>query len=276
MQRYKLVLEYDGSHFKGWQKQPGLPTVQETIEKAIFSFTHETVEVYGAGRTDRGVHALCQVAHTDFARPMSPHAITQALNFYLRDQGVGVLEVCTMPGDFHARFSARQRGYLYRIIQRPVPLVLEHHRAWNVVGPLDIEAMREAATYLQGTHDFSSFRSTHCQARSPLRTLDCIEIIEFLDHPRNVLAVKGGIGFPEIRFYVRARSFLHHQVRSMVGALKKVGEGKWSTLKLKEVLEARNFCHGAPLAPPEGLYLDWVSYEVSGDPVTKPVTKPVS
>lgn len=252
MGRYKLTLEYDGTCFNGWQKQPGLPTVQETLEKAIQAFTQEEVEVYGSGRTDRGVHALGQVAHTDLSRDMAPYAVREAINHFVRDQGVIVLEVEKVPDTFHARFSAQQRIYFYKIIQRSPDLVIERHRAWHVYKPLNLDTVREAAIFLKGTHDFSSFRAGDCQAKSPIKTLDAIEIMPFHD-----LMSEEFQGF---LFKVSAKSFLHHQVRNMVGALKMVGEGKWTPGDLKKALEAKDRDKGGVMAPAEGLYLASILY----------------
>ena len=245
MTRYKLTLEYDGAPFVGWQRQDNGPSVQEALENAILKFCREAVTVTGAGRTDAGVHALGQVAHFDIDKETAPETVRDALNAHLRPHPIAVLSAEKAADDFHARFSARARHYLYRMIARRAPLALDHGRAWHIQGKLDARAMREAAQNLIGQHDFTSFRSAACQAKSPMKTLDR-------------LAVEEQDG--EIRVQASARSFLHHQVRAMVGSLKYVGEGKWQASDIACVLAARDIAACGPLAPPEGLYLVRVDY----------------
>ncbi len=246
MTRWKLTLEYDGGPFVGWQRQDNGPSVQAALEDAVYAFCQEKVTVHGAGRTDTGVHALGQVAHVDLERDATPATIRDALNFHLKPDPVAVLEAETAPPDFHARFSATGRRYLYRIVNRRAPLALDRGRAWFVPQPLDAGAMAEAAQVLVGRHDFTSFRAVGCQARSPMKTLDRLDVVR-----------QGA----DIRFEAAARSFLHHQVRNMVGTLKLVGEGKWSATDVAAALEARDRAAAGPTAPAEGLYLTEVRYD---------------
>lgn len=245
MSRFKLTLEYDGAPFVGWQRQDNGLSVQEALENAVLKFCQETVTVTGAGRTDAGVHALGQAAHFDLGKDAAPETVRDALNAHLRPHPVAVLSAEKVSDDFHARFSARARHYRYRIIVRRAPLTLERGRAWHVQASLDAGAMHEAAQLLVGRHDFSSFRSAACQARSPEKTLDRLAVSE----------VDG-----EIRIHASARSFLHHQVRAMAGSLKLVGEGKWSTDDIARALAAKDIAACGPLAPPDGLYLVRVDY----------------
>ena len=252
MPRYRLTLEYDGTPFVGWQRQPGLATVQGTLEAAFHSFTGESVEVKGAGRTDTGVHALGQVAHVDLAVAREPPRIREALNFYLRPNAISVLGCEAAPADFDARFSASSRHYTYRILNRRAPPALQADRVWHVMMPLDAEAMHEAAQALIGRHDFTTFRAAGCQAASPLRTLDQLDVARFGD---------------EVRVETSARAFLHSQVRSMVGSLRLVGIGKWRTRHLRAALEARDRTACGPVAPPSGLYLARVGYRALTAPI---------
>ncbi len=245
MPRYKLILEYDGTPFVGWQMQDNGPSVQGRLAAAIKAFSGEEAVPRGAGRTDAGVHALGQTAHLDLAKDWEPEKIRDALNAQLRPDPISVLACERAREDFDARFSAIARHYLYRIVDRRAPLALERMRAWGVFRPLDAEAMNEAAQALIGTHDFTTFRSTECQAKSPVKTLDRLEVSRH-----------GEI----IRIETRARSFLHNQVRSMVGSLKLVGEGRWSMLELRQALDARDRGACGPVAPPQGLYLVKVDY----------------
>ena len=245
MTRYRLLLEYDGGGFVGWQRQANGPSVQESVERAVHGFCGETVTVFGAGRTDAGVHALGQVAHVDIARPTDADTVRDAINAHLRPLPVVVLAAEAVPAAFHARFSAVERAYLYRIVNRRAPLALAHGRAWHVPGPLDAVAMHEAAQVLVGRHDFSTFRASLCQAKSPVKTLDLLSV------------ARDG---EEIAVRARARSFLHHQVRNIVGTLKLVGEGKWTREDVAAALAARDRAKGGPTAPPEGLYLTEVAY----------------
>jgi tRNA pseudouridine38-40 synthase len=245
MPRYKLTLEYDGTPFSGWQIQENGPSIQGRLSQAIHAFSGEDVVPPGAGRTDAGVHALGQVAHLDLAREWPAATVMKALNFYLRPDPIAVLACDEVAGDFDARFSARARHYLYRIVNRRAPLALEANRVWRVSHPLDAGAMQEAAQHLTGRHDFTTFRAAGCQAKSPLRTLDVLRVA------RNGETV-------EIR--ASARSFLHHQVRSMVGSLKLVGSGRWTPDDLRAALEARDRKRCGALAPACGLYLTKVDY----------------
>lgn len=248
MTRFKLTIEYVGTPFVGWQRQKNGISVQETFETAVHALTGENVTAHAAGRTDAGVHASGQVVHFDIGREFAPGKLMDALNFHLRPAPVSVLAAEIAAPDFHARFSARARAYLYRIVNRRAPLALEHDRAWLVNSRLDSGLMGEAARALVGRHDFSTFRASLCQAQSPMRTLDRLDIERIGE---------------EIRFHVEARSFLHHQVRNMVGSLRLVGEGKWSPADLKAALEARDRARGGPTAPACGLYLTRVSYDVA-------------
>ncbi|MEQ8226987.1 MAG: tRNA pseudouridine(38-40) synthase TruA [Rhodospirillales bacterium] len=245
MPRYRLKLEYDGRGFVGWQRQDNGLGVQETVETAVRAFTGEETLVYAAGRTDAGVHALGQVAHVDLEKDWPADTVRDALNFHLKDHAVSVLEAEAVDEDFHARFSAVSRSYLYRIINRRPPPVLDRGLVWWVPGPLDAAAMADAAPVLTGAHDFTSFRATHCQAKSPKKTLDILEVSRAGE---------------EIHIRAKARSFLHHQVRNMVGSLKWVGEGRWTARDLKAALQAQDRSAGGPTAPADGLYLTEVGY----------------
>ena len=245
MHRYKLILEYDGTPFVGWQMQESGPSVQGALARAIETFSGEVVVPRGAGRTDAGVHALGQTAHMDLVKDWQPDKIRDALNAQLRPDPISVLACERAREDFDARFSAVARHYLYRIIDRRAPLALERMRAWGVFRPLDAEAMHQAAQALIGNHDFTTFRSTECQAKSPTKTLDRLDVSRH-----------GEI----IRVETSARSFLHNQVRSMVGSLKLVGEGRWRADELRAALEARDRSACGAVAPPQGLYLVKVDY----------------
>jgi tRNA pseudouridine38-40 synthase len=247
--RYRLIIEYDGAPFVGWQRQENGPSVQQAVEDAIFRFCGERTRVHGAGRTDAGAHALAQVAHVDFIRPFPPATVRDALNFHLKRAPVVVVDAAAVADDFHARFSATERVYLYRILNRPSPPALERGRVWWVAKPLDAERMAEAAALLVGRHDFTSFRSTMCQAESPMKTLDALTV-----------GRKGG----EIRIEARARSFLHNQVRIIAGTLKLVGEGRWTGADVAAALAARDRARAGPTAPPHGLCLVSVDYRTKG------------
>lgn len=245
MPRYKLVIEYDGTPFVGWQMQNGGLTVQGLLTAAISAFCGETATVQGAGRTDAGVHALGQVAHVDLTKTWDIDTVRDAINAHLRPHPVAVLSAELVPDTFDARFSARKRHYLYRIVNRRADLAVDKNRAWRVGRSLDAAAMNTAAQRLIGRHDFTTFRASECQARSPVKTLDRLDV------------ERSG---EEMRIFASARSFLHHQVRSMVGSLAFVGERKWSADDLARALAARDRTACAPVAPPEGLYLVSVDY----------------
>lgn len=245
MPRYKLTIEYDGTPFAGWQMQAHSPSVQERLRNAILAFSGENFIPRGAGRTDAGVHAAGQVAHVDLSRDWPPETVFKALNYYLKPVPIVILHCERAAEDFDARFSATARHYLYRIANRQAPLALERNHAWLVRTPLNVEAMDEAAQYLIGLHDFTTFRASQCQAKSPVKTVDRVNVAR----EGEMIAVRAS-----------ARSFLHHQVRSIVGSLKLVGEGKWPPIRMKEALEARDRSLCGTLAPACGLYLTRVDY----------------
>ena len=247
MPRYRLDLEYDGGPYAGGQRQAGHPSVQQAIEEAIFKLSGETVSIRGAGRTDAGVHATAQVAHVDLAKDWRGDTVRDALNAHLQQAGerVAVLKAAQVADDFDARFSALGRHYLYRISNRRAPPALEKGKVWWVPRHLDAGAMDEAARLLLGRHDFTTFRSAQCQANSPVRTLDRLDVTRLGD----VIEIRAS-----------ARSFLHNQVRSMVGSLKRVGDGAWTAADLKAALEAANRAACGQVAPPDGLYLIGVDY----------------
>ena len=246
MPRYRLIVEYDGTGFAGWQRQANGPSIQATLEDAVFGFSGERVRVFGAGRTDAGVHALGQCAHLDLMREIEPAKLRDALNAHIRPHPIAVLDAARAADDFDARRHARLRTYRYRIVNRPAPLALERQRAWHVRPALDLEAMQDAARHLVGRHDFSTFRAAECQAKSPIKTLDRLALWREGD---------------EILIEAEARSFLHNQVRAMVGTLALVGRGRWSAAHVAAARDARNGNKGGPNAPPRELYLVRVAYE---------------
>lgn len=246
MPRYKLIIEYDGGPFTGWQSQAGGGSVQDVIERAVAIINGGPSAVHGAGRTDAGVHALAQVAHVDLAKAWDPFKLRNALNGNMRGSPVSVLEAEEAAEDFHARFSATRRYYLFRILNRRAPPALDRGKVWWLPVELDSDAMHEAAQHLTGKHDFTTFRAAQCQAQSPVKTLDRFDVARYGE-------------LIEIR--AEARSFLHNQVRSMVGSLRLVGEGKWRAHDIKRALAARDRAACGPVAPPEGLYLLRVSYD---------------
>jgi tRNA pseudouridine38-40 synthase len=248
MPRYRLTVEYDGGPFRGFQAQADLPTVQSALERAFEAFCGEAARVHGAGRTDTGVHAAGQVIHVVLAKDWSPAVVMNAVNAHLAALPISILDAALAPADFHARFSAQGRRYLYRILNRPAPPALDRGRVWHVKAPLDIEAMNTAARHLVGRHDFTTFRDAACQAASPVKTLDEASI-----------ARQG----EEVRLVFAARSFLHRQVRSIVGSLVEVGRGRWSPNDLAAALEAKDRDACGPVAPAHGLCLLAVDYEAT-------------
>lgn len=245
MPRFKLTIEYDGTDYVGWQRQDNGPSIQAAIEAALKSYCQTDIIVYVAGRTDAGVHALGQVAHADIPRNDKPEKVCDAINALLRPHPIAVLSAEEVGDDFHARFSAIERAYEYRIGNRRAPLALDRARAWWLPVRLDADAMHDAAQALVGHHDFTSFRATECQADSPMRTIDELSVSRAGE---------------EIVVRVRARSFLHHQVRNIVGTLRLVGDGKWSRADVVEALAAKNRAAAGPTAPAHGLYLARVRY----------------
>lgn len=252
--RYRMTVEYKGCNYAGWQRQKESPSVQEEIEKAIYKFCHQDITIHAAGRTDAGVHAVGQTIHVDFApfkKPMDAFEISKAINAHLRPAPIVITHAQETRPDFHARFDATNKLYRYRIISRPCPLGIEQNLAWLTHRPLDVEAMHKGAQYLLGHHDFSSFRASECQAKSPMRTLDRLDVTSrpYDNH-----------GGQEIWIEAEARSFLHHQMRNFAGTLHMVGEGKWQPEDIKTALEAKDRNKAGPTAPPEGLYLMRIDY----------------
>ena len=239
MTRWRLTIEYDGGPFMGWQRQGHGLSVQQTLEEALQRMTGEAGQFIAAGRTDAGVHALAMSAHVDVMKSLTPHRLREGLNALIRPEPVSVLEVQLVADDWHARFSCIGRRYLYRILRRRAPAALDAGRVWHIAVPLDIEAMRKGAAHLIGRHDFTTFRSAQCQSDSPVKTLDRLEVTEVGE---------------EIHVTAAARSFLHHQVRSMVGCLAMVGRGQWQAQDMRKALEARDRSALGFNAPPQGLY----------------------
>ena len=251
MPRYALKIEYDGAPFSGWQRQKDHPSVQQAIEEALHRLERELPSIAAAGRTDTGVHALGQVAHCDMTKEWDPFRLSEALNFHLKPAPVAVVAAAQVDDDWHARFSAVERQYLFRLVSRRAPVVHDRGKVWQVGHPLQLEPMQIAARFLLGQHDFTTFRASECQADSPVKTLDELSIEE-LDFPEG----------REFRFHVRARSFLHNQVRSFVGTLERVGAGAWLPEDVQTALEARDRAACGPVCPPHGLYLEKVRYPV--------------
>jgi tRNA pseudouridine38-40 synthase len=237
--RWRLTIEYDGTPFMGWQRQDHGPSVQQTLEEALERMTREQARVHAAGRTDAGVHALAMSAHVDVERELTPHRLREGLNALVRPHPISILEVAPVADDWHARFSCTGRRYLYRILSRRAPPAVNAHRVWHIPMPVDLDAMREGAAHLIGRHDFTTFRSAHCQSESPVKTLDQLEVSQVGD---------------EIQVRAAARSFLHHQVRSMVGCLALVGRGQWRPQDMLKALEAKDRSALGFNAPPHGLY----------------------
>ncbi|PIE08142.1 MAG: tRNA pseudouridine(38-40) synthase TruA [Rhodobacterales bacterium] len=250
MPRYALKLEYDGAPFAGWQRQTGQPSVQGAVEAALGRLEQGVPSIAAAGRTDAGVHALAQVAHCDLAKEWDPFRLSEALNYHLKPAPVAVVACARVGEDFHARFSAVERRYLFRLVARRAPLVHDRGHVWRVAHPLELAPMQAAAARLVGHHDFTTFRAVQCQAASPIKTLDALDI--------EALPYQGGM---EFRFHVRARSFLHNQVRSFVGTLERVGAGAWTPDDVSAALDARARAACGPVCPPDGLYLAGVGYE---------------
>ena len=243
MTRFALTYEFDGTPFQGLQRQKHGPSVQQAIEEALERITGEQAVLHSAGRTDTGVHALAMRSHVDLAKDIAPFRLMEALNAHLRPAPIAINACEVVAENWHARFSCLGRRYLYRIVNRRAPLALARDRAWQVVAELDVEAMHRAAQALVGVHDFTTFRSVQCQAKDPVKSLDRLDVVQ----------AEGDFG-PEIHFHVAARSFLHHQVRSMVGCLHLVGTGSWAESRIAEALAARDRAALGYNAPPHGLY----------------------
>ncbi len=250
MPRYALKIEYDGRPFSGWQRQTHAVSVQARLEAALAKLEQNLPSTAAAGRTDAGVHALGQVAHIDMRKAWDPFRLSEALNYHLKPDPVAIVAAAQVPDDWHARFSATERRYLYRIAIRRAPLVHDAGQLWRVSHDLDVAAMEAGAAHLVGNHDFTTFRSTMCQAKSPVKTMDAITF-ETRPYP----------GGQEIRAHLSARSFLHNQVRSIIGTLERVGAGAWAPVDVADALAARDRAACGPVAPPDGLYLMGVSYE---------------
>ncbi len=249
MPRYALKIDYNGGPYAGWQRQSGQPSVQAAVETALRRLEPDAAGIAAAGRTDAGVHANAQVAHCDLAKDWDPFRLSEALNWHLKPAPIAILAAARVADTFHARFSAVERRYLFRLVSRRAPVTHDRGLVWQVLNPLDLTAMRAGAAHLIGHHDFTTFRSTLCQAASPCKTLDEIRI-ETHPYPAGL----------EIRFHLRARSFLHNQVRSIVGTLERVGTGAWLPDRVATALAARDRAACGPVCPPQGLYLCGVTY----------------
>ena len=249
MPRYRLTIEYDGRPYNGFQAQASQPSVQGAIETAVTAFSGQKIRIAAAGRTDTGVHATAKVVHVDLERDWPAQTVMNALNAHLVREAVSVLDAVVVSDDWHARFSANERRYLYRILNRKAPPALEAGKVWHVKKPIDADAMHAAAQHLVGLHDFTTFRDMACQAKSPLKTLDVARVLRVGD---------------EVHLVFEARSFLHRQVRSMTGTLAEVGVGRWTAGDVREALEARDRTACGPVAPADGLYLTGVGYEGEG------------
>ncbi|XDA97499.1 tRNA pseudouridine(38-40) synthase TruA [Sulfitobacter sp. LCG007] len=260
MPRYALMVEYHGGPFAGWQRQQAQPSVQGAIETALGRLERHDHVIAAAGRTDAGVHALAQVAHCDMERDWDPFRLSEALNFHLKPAPVAIRDCARVDDDWHARFSARERRYLFRLLMRRAPATHQAGLVWQVKHELDVDAMQAAAAHLVGRHDFTTFRSSECQAESPVKTLDRLDV-------RREETAQG----PEIHFDVRARSFLHNQVRSFVGTLERVGAGAWHPDDVRGALAARDRAACGPVCPPHGLYLAGVAYENDPFAALRPV-----
>lgn len=251
MPRYALKIEYNGLPFAGWQRQKNVPSVQQHIEEALRVLDANVPSIFAAGRTDTGVHATGQVAHCEMSRDWDPFRLSEALNYHLRPRPIAVVEAALAPPEFHARFSAQERRYLFRLISRRAPLTLDKGLAWRINHPLNVSAMQQGANHLLGQHDFTTFRASRCQAKSPVKTMDEIGV--------SAHQIPHGT---EYRFQFRARSFLHNQVRSIVGTLERVGADAWPPEQVKTALNAKDRAQCGPVCPPHGLYLTGVTYPV--------------
>ena len=249
MPRYALKIEYNGFKFYGWQKQKELPTIQGELVKALKKIDATCVTISGAGRTDAGVHATGQVAHVDTVKYWDPERLSEAINFHLKPLPIAVLKAVLVDENWNSRFDAINREYVFRIIYRRAPVTFEKELVWQIKHKLDINLLREAASYLVGTHDFTTFRSSICQAKSPIKTVNSVDILE--------IKIPHGV---EYHFTFKARSYLHNQIRSFVGTLEKVGAGSWQPLDIKYALEKRSRSESGPVCPPHGLYLSKVTY----------------
>ena len=245
MPRYKMTIEYDGTEFCGWQKQKDGLSVQEVLEKALAVFAHEETEIYASGRTDAGVHAYGQVAHFDLSKDINVFSAIASFNALVRPHAIGVLNIEKVDENFHARFSAKERTYIYKVLNRRTPAVLDKNRVWQIGLPLDVPKMQKAALLLLGKHDFSTFRASECQAKSPIKTLNELTITRRGDY---------------VFFLVKARSFLHHQVRNMVGSLVEVVLGRWSVSDFEKAFQACDRTKGGQTAPASGLYFQSIEY----------------